>query len=67
MPALARALRLSPRTLARRIHTATGQPPLAMIQRLEVETAVHRLETSDRSFEEIAHAPVIPTPTRPAG
>ena len=49
---LASALALSPRTLARRFHEATGESPLAFIQRLRADHAVHLLETS--TFDEIA-------------
>lgn len=51
---LAAALALSPRTLARRMHEATGESPLGFIQRLRVDHAVHLLETSCLAFDEIA-------------
>ncbi len=51
---MAAALHLGPRTLARRIEQSTGSPPLALVQRLKVERAVHQLETTDTPFEEIA-------------
>ena len=51
---LALAVALSPRTLARRLHEATGESPLSFVQRLRVEHAVHLLETSSHPFEEIA-------------
>lgn len=51
---VAEAVALSPRTLARRLHASTGEAPLAFIQRLRVEHAVHLLETSTLAFDEIA-------------
>lgn len=51
---LARATATSPRTLARRVRSATGQAPLRFVQRLRVARAVHLLETSRASVEEVA-------------
>ncbi|MEM7586504.1 MAG: helix-turn-helix domain-containing protein [Acidobacteriota bacterium] len=51
---IASAVALSPRTLARRFKEATGGSPLRFVQRLRIEHAVHLLETSDLSFDEIA-------------
>ena len=51
---VAAAVALSPRTLARRLHQSTGESPLRFIQRLRVDHAIHLLETSSLSFEEIA-------------
>ncbi len=54
IPALARRLGTSPRTLARRLEAAIGLTPLAFVQRLRVESAVHLLRTSKLSLSEIA-------------
>lgn len=51
---LARRAGASPRTLARRLDAALGLSPIAFVQRLRVETAVHLLETSRQSLDEIA-------------
>ncbi|MEM1204308.1 MAG: helix-turn-helix domain-containing protein [Acidobacteriota bacterium] len=51
---VAAAVAVSPRTLARRLRDSTGESPLSFIQRLRVQHAVHLLETSKLSFEEIA-------------
>ena len=53
---LAEAIGLSLRTLARRVKDATGETPLALIQRLRVERAIFLLETTSRSFSEITGA-----------
>lgn len=52
---LAAALGVSSRTLARRIDDALGQSPRRFIQQIRVEHAVHLLETTGKSFEEIAY------------
>lgn len=51
---IAAAVALSPRTLARRFKDAIDVSPLRFVQRLRVEHAVHLLETSELSFDEIA-------------
>ena len=50
----ARATATSKRTLARRMREVLGKSPLSYFQDLRVERAVHLLETSDISVEEIA-------------
>jgi transcriptional regulator GlxA family with amidase domain len=52
--AAARAIGASPRTLARRLRAVLGKSPLSYVQDLRVERAVHRLQTSDESIEQIA-------------
>ena len=51
---LASVLGVSTRTLARRFIEATGEPAVKFIQRIRVEYVIHYLETSHKSFEEIA-------------
>jgi transcriptional regulator GlxA family with amidase domain len=51
---LAKGVGVSPRTLARRIHVATGVSPLRFVQRVRAEQAIHLLETTRQSVEEIA-------------
>lgn len=51
---LADKVGVSPRTLARRVEEATGVGPLKFVQQLRIETAIHLLETTSRSFESIA-------------
>jgi transcriptional regulator GlxA family with amidase domain len=51
---LARAARVSARTLARRMHEALGLAPLQFVQRLKVEQAAHLLGTTRLAFDEIA-------------
>jgi transcriptional regulator GlxA family with amidase domain len=51
---MARATATSPRTLARRVAEALGTTPQRFAQRLRVAQAVHLLETTSRSVEEIA-------------
>jgi transcriptional regulator GlxA family with amidase domain len=48
------AMATSPRTLNRRLRAVLGKSPLAYFQDLRVERAVHLLETSAASVEEIA-------------
>ena len=48
------AVRVSPRTLARRLHGVLGKTPVAYIQELRVEQALHLLQTSEASVDEIA-------------
>lgn len=54
LDAAAKAVGSSKRTLARRMQTVLGRSPLAYIQNLRVERAVHLLKTSKDSVEEIA-------------
>lgn len=54
IPALARHLATSPRTLARRLEAAVGLSPVAFVQRLRVESAVYLLRTTKHSLAEIA-------------
>lgn len=50
----ARAVATSPRTLTRRLHAVMGKSPLAYFQDIRVERAVHLLQTSDHSVDQIA-------------
>ncbi len=50
----ARAVGASERTLARRLRGVLGKSPLGYIQDLRVERAVHRLQTSDATLDDIA-------------
>jgi transcriptional regulator GlxA family with amidase domain len=52
----ARAIGTSERTLERRIRAVLGRTPLAYVQDLRVEHAVHRLRTTKDSIDEIAAA-----------
>jgi transcriptional regulator GlxA family with amidase domain len=54
LDAAAKAVGSSKRTLARRMQAVLGRSPLAYIQNLRVERAVHLLKTSKESVEEIA-------------
>ena len=51
---LAAAIGTSPRTLERRTQAALGMSPLAFVQRLRAERAVHLLRTTTQSIEQIA-------------
>lgn len=51
---MARATATSPRTLARKIENALGTTPLRFAQRLRVVQAVHLLESTRRSVDEVA-------------
>jgi transcriptional regulator GlxA family with amidase domain len=51
--AMARAVGTSARTLARRLADAVGTTPIGFVQRLRVEQAVHLLETTSLSIEEV--------------
>jgi transcriptional regulator GlxA family with amidase domain len=51
---MARAAGASPRTLARRLAEAVGTTPIGFVQRLRVEQAVHLLETTSLSPEEVS-------------
>ena len=50
----ARAALTSERTLARRMHSVLGKSPLAFFQDLLVECAVHLLQTTPASVDQIA-------------
>jgi len=52
---LACAVGLAPRTFARRVAGAVGMSPVRFVQRLRVEAAVHLIETTRLSIEEIAY------------
>lgn len=52
---LSRIACTSPRTFERRFKKATGDTPRVYIQRIKVEAAKHRLETTNLSFEEISY------------
>jgi transcriptional regulator GlxA family with amidase domain len=52
----ARALGVSKRTLTRRLNEVLGRSPLAYLQDLRVERAVHLLRTSDDNVDTIAAA-----------
>jgi transcriptional regulator GlxA family with amidase domain len=54
MPELAKGIGTSPRTLARRITTATGSGPLAFVRRIRVDVARHLLATTKLSVDEIS-------------
>jgi transcriptional regulator GlxA family with amidase domain len=54
LPAAARAMGTSERTLERRLSSALGKSPLAFVRDLRVERAVHRLRSTGDSLEEIA-------------
>lgn len=51
---MARATATSPRTLARRVARALGTSPVHFVHRLRMAHAVHLLETSHRSIDEVA-------------
>jgi transcriptional regulator GlxA family with amidase domain len=51
---VARAARVSPRTLARRFEASLGFSPLRFLRRLRAERAQHLLTTSDLSFDAVA-------------
>lgn len=51
---LATAVALGPKTLARRIESATGASPIAFVQRIRVEAALDLLQTTTLSFDQIA-------------
>ena len=50
----ARAVATSPRTLTRRLQSVVGKSPLGYFQDLRIERAVHLLQTSDTSVDQIA-------------
>jgi transcriptional regulator GlxA family with amidase domain len=51
---LARAAKVSSRTLARRVRTSLGMTPLEFVHRLRVRRAIHLLETTRYAIEDIA-------------
>lgn len=53
---LAAAAHMSSRTLARRVHAATGLSPIRFVQRVKVESALDLLRDPHRSVTEVAHA-----------
>ena len=56
LSAAARGVGASERTLERRLQAVLGRSPLAFVRDLRVERAVHRLQTTDDTIEEIAEA-----------
>ena len=52
--ALAQALNLSPRTLARRAQAANGMSPIQFVQRVRVEVALNLSRTSSLVFADVA-------------
>ncbi len=54
LDAAARAVGASKRTLARRLQAVLGTTPLAYVQRLRVERAVHLLRTGTLSVDQVA-------------
>lgn len=54
--AAARAVGAGERTLERRIRRVLGKSPIAFVQDLRVDEAMHQLETTERSIDEIAVA-----------
>jgi transcriptional regulator GlxA family with amidase domain len=56
LAAAARGVGASERTLERRLRAVLGRSPLSFVRDLRVERAVHRLQTTQDSIEEIAAA-----------
>jgi transcriptional regulator GlxA family with amidase domain len=56
LPAAARGVGASERTLERRLRAVLGRSPLSFVRDLRVERAVHRLQTTRDSIDEIAAA-----------
>lgn len=52
----AKTMGVSERTLQRRFQEVLGRTPIAFVQDLRIEQAIHRLQTTDASVEEIAQA-----------
>ena len=52
--AAARAVGAAERTLERRVRAVLGKSPVSFVQDLRVAQAVHRLQTTDESIEDIA-------------
>jgi len=53
MEALASELAISPRHFVRRFKTATGETPLAYLQRIRIEAAKQTLETTSEPIDVI--------------
>lgn len=51
---LARAAKVSPRTLARKVQASLGMTPQELVQRMRVDRAKHLLETTSASVDHIA-------------
>ena len=56
MAAAARAVGASERTLERRVHRVLGRSPIAYVRDLRVQQAIHWLQTTDRTVDDIATA-----------
>jgi len=56
MPAAARAIGASERTLQRRLRRSLGRTPIAYVRDLRVEQAIYLLQTTDDGVDEIAEA-----------
>ncbi len=56
MRAAARAVGASERTLERRVRAVLGRSPVSYVRDLRVERAIHRLQTSSDTLDEIAAA-----------
>jgi len=54
LDSLARALHLSPRTLARRMRALTGQAPMSYVRSLRVTAATHLLRTTKLPMSKVA-------------
>ena len=54
MKTLSNAVGLSPRTLARRFQTNLGQNPLETVQHIRIQYAVHLLQSTKLTLDEIA-------------
>ena len=52
--ALAKHMNVSYRTLVRRLQSSVGMSPIRLMQRMRVERALHLLETTKRTFIDIA-------------
>ncbi|MFT3708855.1 MAG: helix-turn-helix domain-containing protein [Archangium sp.] len=51
---LAKAMKLSERSLARHLHASVGLSPVAFMQRVRLEVATHLLETTSLAVEEVS-------------
>jgi transcriptional regulator GlxA family with amidase domain len=56
LSAAVRAVGASERTLERRVRHTLGRSPISFVQDLRVEAALHRIETSTQSIDEIAQS-----------